>query len=57
MAQPHNHDHGHHHHHPGHVHPPAVVHASILRLSVWQRLGAAALAMVVIWIAVLWAMR
>ena len=42
MSHDHDHHGHHHHHHPGHVHPPASVHPSILRLSVLQRLGFAA---------------
>ncbi len=53
-----DHDHrGHHHHHPGHVHPPALVQASILRLSAAERLGIAAGLIVLLWAAVFWAMR
>ncbi len=47
----------HHHHHPGHVHPPASVHPSILRLSVLQRLGFAAGLIALLWAAAFWAMR
>ncbi|MEI7806131.1 MAG: hypothetical protein WCI56_12460 [Hyphomicrobiales bacterium] len=47
--------HAHHHHHPGHVHPPAAVAASILRLSVWRRLTVAVFAIALIWGAVFWA--
>jgi hypothetical protein len=53
-------DHGHahhHHHHPGHVHPPAGVAPSILRLSALQRLGFAAGLIVLLWAAAFWAMR
>jgi hypothetical protein len=49
--------HAHHHHHPGDAHPPATVHASILRLSAVERLAAAAGLIVLIWAAVFWAMR
>jgi hypothetical protein len=50
--------HGHHHHHrPGHAHPPASVHPSILRLSVLQRLGFAAGLIALVWAAALWAMH
>jgi hypothetical protein len=48
----------HHHHHrhaPGHAHPPAMVAPSILRLSAWQRLGASAILIVLLWVAVAWA--
>ena len=47
----------HHHHHAGHVHPPASVHPSILRLSVLQRLGFAAALIALIWAATFWAMQ
>jgi hypothetical protein len=48
----------HHHHHPhGHAHPPAAVGASILRLSVVQRLAFAAVLTALVWAAVIWAMR
>jgi hypothetical protein len=46
----------HRHHHPGHAHPPATVSASILRLSAFERLGAVAAIIVVLWSAVFWAM-
>jgi hypothetical protein len=49
--------HHHHHHHAGHVHPPASVHPSILRLSLAQRLAWAAGLVVLIWAATVWAMR
>ena len=52
----HGHD-DHHHHHPGHMHPPAALQASILRLSVPQRLGVAVGVMAVLWLAAFWAMR
>ena len=53
----HHHRHEHeHHHHAGQVHPPAALHASILRLSVLERLGAAAVVIALLWGAVLWAM-
>jgi hypothetical protein len=52
-----SHAHPHHHHHPGHTHPPAAVMPSLLRLSVWQRLGVAGGLIVLIWLAVYWAMR
>jgi hypothetical protein len=51
-------DHGHHHHHhPGHVHPPASVHPSILRMSVLQRLSFAVGLIALVWAAAFWAMR
>jgi hypothetical protein len=46
----------HHHHHPGHAHPPASVAPSILRLSAWQRLGAAFVVAAALWGVVIWAM-
>ena len=53
-----HHDHGHHHHHhEGHAHPPATVHASILRMSALERLGFAAGLIALLWIAAFWAMR
>jgi hypothetical protein len=45
-----------HHHHPGHAHPPASVHPSIMRLSAPERLAAATLVIVVLWGVVYWAM-
>ena len=53
----HNHDHHHHHHPQGQAHPPAAVAASILRLSVMERLGIALVLIAVIWAAVFWAMQ
>ena len=50
-------DHHAHHHHPGHAHPPASVHPSILRLSVLERLAAAAGVIALIWATALWAMQ
>jgi hypothetical protein len=50
-----SHDHTHRHHHPGQGHPAAAVLPSMLRLSVLQRLGAAGLAITLIWVTVLWA--
>jgi hypothetical protein len=52
----HSHQHHHHHHHAGEGHPPAAVSPSILRLSVFERLVAAAAAIAVIWSIVIWAM-
>jgi hypothetical protein len=52
----HPHD-DHRHHHPGHVHPPAAVHASILRLSAVERLAVVAGLIALIWVAVFWATR
>ena len=42
---------------PGHVHPPAAVHPSILRLSALQRLGVRGGLIALIWAAAFWAMR
>jgi hypothetical protein len=39
------------------VHPPALLHPSILRLSAWQRLGVAAIPIALIWALALWAMQ
>ena len=49
--------HPHHHHHPGQGHPPASISPSILRLSVLQRLAIAAALIVLLWGAVIWAMK
>jgi hypothetical protein len=49
-------DHHHHHHHTGHAHPPAVVPASILRLSIAERLGVAVVLSALLWGAAYWAM-
>ncbi len=57
MSHDHDHHGHHHHHHPGHVHPPASVHPSILRMSVLQRLGFAAGLIALVWAAAFWAMR
>jgi hypothetical protein len=54
MSDHHSH---HHHRHPGHVHPPATVYPSILRMSVWERLAASAALVALIWAVALWAMR
>jgi hypothetical protein len=51
------HHHHHVHSHPGRPHPPAPPPASILRLSVWQRLAMAGALSALMWLAVLWAMR
>jgi len=53
MAEHHHH---HHHHPPDRAHPPAAVQASILRLSIAERLGAAALLIALLWGAAYWAM-
>ena len=53
----HEHHGHHHHHHPGHLHPPASVNPSILRLSALQRLGIAAGLIAVLWAAAFWVMR
>jgi hypothetical protein len=47
----------HHHHHSGHVHPPASVHPSILRLSAVERLGVAAGLIALVWAVAFWAMQ
>ena len=51
---------GHHtahaHHHPGHLHPPAAIGMSLLRLSVWQRLGGAVVLAALVWLAAYWAL-
>jgi len=52
-----DHPHPHHHHHPGRGHPPATLHASILRLSAFERLAASAVVVAVLWAAVVWAMQ
>jgi hypothetical protein len=53
-----DHDHGHHHHHhPGHAHPPASVHPSILRLSALQRLAVSVGLIALLWMAAFWATR
>jgi hypothetical protein len=44
-----------HHHHPGRGHPAALT-ASMLRLSVWQRLAIAAVAIALLWAAAFWAL-
>jgi hypothetical protein len=41
-----------HHHHPGHVHPSPQLGASVLRLSVVQRLGLVAVLALALWAAV-----
>jgi hypothetical protein len=59
MSDRHSHHHhdDHHHHHPGHAHPPATVHPSILRLSAMERIAASAVVIALIWAATFWAMR
>jgi hypothetical protein len=48
----------HHHHHPqGHAHPSTTAGASILRLSVFERLSFAAALIALVWAAVFWAMH
>jgi hypothetical protein len=56
MPEPHS-PHSHHHHHPGHVHPPAALQASVLRLSAAQRLAIAVAMIALLWTAAVWAMR
>jgi hypothetical protein len=46
----------HHHHHPGRAHPAAAVSPSLLRLSAFERLAAAAVVIALLWGAVWWAM-
>jgi len=54
----HTHSHHHHHHHPPGVgHPPATVAPSILRMSLFERLGIAMVLIAVLWGAVFWAMK
>ena len=57
MSDHSHHGHHHHHHHPGQVHPPASVHPSILRLSVFERLGIVSALIAAIWAAVFWALH
>ena len=45
------------HHHPGRDHPPAAVRPSVLRMSLPERLGLAAVLITFLWAAVLWAMK
>jgi len=45
-----------HHHHSGHVHPPAAVTPSFLRMSVAERLVIAAVVVALLWGAAFWAM-
>ena len=47
----------HHHHHAGHVHPPATVAPSILRLSALERVAIVGGVIVALWGAVFWAMQ
>ncbi|GEM_PF-1902633 len=66
-SAPHAHDHGHvhDHSHHGHDHGPEVApHAvaaiptlSLLRMSLWERIGWAGLVIAAIWAGVFWAMR
>jgi hypothetical protein len=48
--------HVHHHHAAGEAHPRATIAPSILRLSAWERLAAAAVIIAAMWGAVCWAM-
>ena len=57
MADHHHHAHAHHHHHAGEAHPPALVRPSLLRLSIGERLGLAAVLIALIWAAAYWAMN
>jgi hypothetical protein len=57
----HGHDHQgeqrlHRHHHASPIHPPASVHPSILRMAALQRLVAAAVVIMLLWLAAFWAM-
>jgi hypothetical protein len=45
------------HDHAGRGHPPAAISPSILRMSVLQRLSISGLLIVLLWSAVMWAMR
>jgi len=45
-----------HHHHSGHLHPPAGVGPSFLRMSAAGRLAVVAVAVVLLWGAAFWAM-
>ena len=45
------------HHRPGEGHPPAAISPSILRMSVVERLAIAAALIVLVWGAVVWAMK
>jgi hypothetical protein len=56
MPASHSHHTAHAHHHPGHIHPPAPVAMSLLRFSVWQRLGLAAGLIALSWLAAYWAL-
>jgi hypothetical protein len=47
----------HHQHRPGQGHPPAAVSPSMLRMSVGQRLAIATALIVLLWAAVIWAMK
>jgi hypothetical protein len=51
------HGHTHHHHPPGQGHPPTTAHPSILRMSVLERLGFAAVLIAALWGSAFWAMR
>ncbi len=46
----------HHHHHTGEAHPVARVAPSLLRMSAFERLALAAIAVIVLWAAVWWAL-
>jgi hypothetical protein len=56
MSSSHSHHTAHAHHHPGHIHPPAAIGMSLLRLSVGQRLGGAAVLAALVWLAAYWAL-
>ena len=56
MSEP-TYRHHQHRHPPGERHPAASVAPSILRMSGPARLGVAAVAIMIVWAAVIWAMR
>jgi hypothetical protein len=59
-SHPHSHDHGHHHTHshgPSSPHPAQAAPWSILRMTVFARLGAALVVSAGLWAVVLLAMR
>jgi hypothetical protein len=46
----------HHHHNPGDAHPEGHISPSLLRMSVIERIAIAAVAVLVLWAAVWWAL-
>jgi hypothetical protein len=46
----------HHHHNPGDAHPEGRISLSLLRMSVIERIAIAAVAVLVLWAAVWWAL-